>query len=142
MLAPNPDAPKRRRPTRAKLNKSSRTKTSRKDRKKDKEPSSVKQFEYKIEKMIKADELLLPKLFDDAAIEAILGENKPDQKPRKRVYTVPTTLSLFVQQVLMKDRGCKEVVLLLNKNARSNSYDKSVVTRQVTAMPGRGFPCP
>lgn len=118
MLAPNPEAKKRRLPTRAKLNKSSRTKTSRKDRKKDKEPSSVKQFEYKIEKMIKADELLLPKLFDDAAIEAILGESNSDQKARKRVYTVPTTLSLFVQQVLMKDRGCKEVVLLFNRKRK------------------------
>jgi hypothetical protein len=117
MLAPRPDA-KTRRSRRAKLNKSSRTKTVRKNRKKDKEASSVKQFERKIEKMMKADELLLPKLFDDAAIEAILGESKSDQKSRKRVYTVPITLALFVQQVLMKDRGCKEVVLMFNRNRK------------------------
>jgi hypothetical protein len=115
MLAPRSDAPKRR-PRRAKLNSSSRTKTSREDRKKDKEPSSVKQFELKIEKMIKADELLLPKLFDEAAIEAILDANTSNKiSRRKRVYTVATTLSLFVQQVLVKDRGCKEVVALLNR---------------------------
>lgn len=115
MLAPRPAAPKRR-PRRAKLNSSSRTKTSREDRKKDKEPSSVKQFEFKIEKMIAADELLLPKLFDDAAIEAILGGDKSAQTPRRqRVYTIPTTLALFVQQVLVKDRGCKEMVALLNR---------------------------
>lgn len=118
MLAPNPEAKKRSRPSRAKLNKSSRTKTSREKRKKDKETSSVKQFEYKIQKMIKADELLLPKLFDDAEIEAILGESKSDKQRRKRVYTVPTTLSLFVQQVLMKDRGCKEVTLLFNRKRK------------------------
>jgi hypothetical protein len=70
----------------------------------------------KIEKMIKADELLLPKLFDDAAIEAILSKSDSDQPARRqRIYTVPTTLSLFVQQVLVKERGCKEVVLMLNR---------------------------
>jgi hypothetical protein len=115
MLAPRSNAPKRR-PRRAKLNRSSRTKTSREDRKKDKEVSSVKQFELKIETMLRADELLLPKLFDDALIEAILSEDISDQTSRrKRVYTVSTTLSLFVQQVLVKDRGCKEVVALLNR---------------------------
>lgn len=117
MLAPRSEAPKRRRSS--KLNSSSRTKTSRADRKKDKEPSSVKQFEYKIEKLLKAEELLLPKLFDDTAIEAILSEGNSDQRPRRqRIYTIPTTLSLFVQQVLMKDRGCKEVVLLFTRKRK------------------------
>ena len=118
MIAPKSDV-KKPRPRRAKLNSSSRTKTSREDRKKDKDPSSVKQFQYKIEKLLKADELLLPKLFDDAMIEAVLSNNSSDQKSRRqRIYTVSTTLSLFVQQVLMKDRGCKEVVLLLNKKRK------------------------
>lgn len=121
MLAPNPDAKKRRRPTRAKLNKSSRTKTSRKDRKPDKKPSSVKQFENRIEKMIKADELLLPKLFDDAEIESILGEIKSEKPSRKRAYTIPVTLSLFVHQVLMKDRGCKEVVQFFNRKRKEQN---------------------
>lgn len=114
MIAERRNAQKRRK-RRAKLNRSSRTRTRREDRKKDKTPSSVKQFEYRIEKLIKAGQLLLPKLFDDACIEGILADSQPQQKSRKRVYTVPITLSLFVQQVLMKERGCKEVVLLLNK---------------------------
>lgn len=115
MLLATPGAPNRR-TRRAELNRSSRTKTSREDRKKDKEAASVSQFEFKIKRMMESDELLLPKLFDDEVIESILGENSSAQKPRRRrVYTVPTTLSLFVQQVLMKERGCKEVVLLLNR---------------------------
>ena len=69
MLAPRPGA-KKHRSRRAKLNKSSRTKTVRQNRKQDKQASTVKQFEHRIEKMIQANELLLPKLFDDAAIEA------------------------------------------------------------------------
>lgn len=117
MLAPRPGA-KKHRSRRAKLNKSSRTKTVRQNRKQNKQASTVKQFEHRIEKMIQANELLLPKLFDDAAIEAILGESKPVKKPRQRIYTVSTTLTLFVQQVLMKDRGCKEVVLLFNRNRK------------------------
>ena len=89
MLAPRSDAPKRR-PRRAKLNTSSRTKTSRANRKKDKKPTSVKQVQVKIETMIKSDQLLLPKLFDDAAIESILQEDRSDQTPRRqRIYTVP-----------------------------------------------------
>ncbi len=117
MLAPRPAAPKRR-PRRAKLNSSSRTTTSREDRKKDKDASSVKQFEYKIKKLIEADELILPKLFDDAAIAAILNEDASAPPRRQRVYTIPTTLSLFVQQVLVRDRGCKETVLLLNRKRK------------------------
>lgn len=106
---------KKRRKRRAKLNRSSRTRTRREDRKKDKTPSSVRQFEYRIEKLIEAGQMLLPKLFDDAYIEGILADAQPHHKSRKRIYSIPTTLSLFVQQVLMKDRGCKEVVLLFNK---------------------------
>lgn len=119
MLAPKSGAPKRR-SRRAKLNRSSRTKTSRENRKKDKQPSSVKQFELEVEKVLKADELLMAKLFDDAEIEAILGEDTSDRTIRRqRVYTVPTTLSLFIQQVLMKDRGCKEVVTLFNRKRQA-----------------------
>ncbi len=112
-------AAKTSRPRKAKLNRSSRTKTSHEKRKKDKEPSSVNQFECKIEKLIQADELLLPKLFDDAEIEMLLGKIDTDSMSRRsRVYTVPITLSLFVQQALMKDRGCKEVVLLFNRKRK------------------------
>ena len=87
MLAPRPGA-KKHRPRRAKLNKSSRTKTARQKRKQDKQASSVKQFEYRIEKLIEANELLLPKLFDDDTIEAILGESKPVKKPRMFWFSV------------------------------------------------------
>ena len=51
MLAPRPGA-KKHRSRKAKLNKSSRTKTVRQNRKQDKQASTVKQFEHRIEKMI------------------------------------------------------------------------------------------
>lgn len=122
MLRPRLEKP-RKRPTRAKLNTSSRTKTRRSDRKKDKKPISVKQVQAKIESLIGSDDLLLPKLFDVAAIEAILAEqDKPDQPQRRaRVYTIPMTLNLFMQQVLVKDRGCKEVVTLLNQLRKNDN---------------------
>ena len=117
MLAVRDVTPKPR-PRRAKLNSSSRTKTSRAKRKKSKKRSSVKQMQRKIESIIAADQLLLLKLFDVAAIESILNGCSDQVKRRHRVYTVPTTLSLFVQQVLMKGRGCKEVVTLLNQKRK------------------------
>ena len=113
MIVPNPRCP------RAKLNTSSRTKTSRADRKKDKKPISVRQIQSKIEATVQSGQLLLPKLFDAASIESILQEDQSDSIPRRqRIYSVPTTLSLFVQQVLMKERGCKAVVTLFNKNRK------------------------
>ncbi len=49
----------------------------------------------------------------------LLGKIDTDSMSRRsRVYTVPITLSLFVQQALMKDRGCKEVVLLFNRKRK------------------------
>ena len=106
-------------PRRAKLNSSSRTKTSRADRKKDKKTTSVKETQAKIETMIESDELLLPKLFDDASIDSILQKDQSGTtRRRQRVYTVPTTLSLFMQQVLTKDRGCSEVVTMFNKKRK------------------------
>lgn len=115
MTSPQSDASKQR-PRRANRNPSSRTTTSREKRRKDKKRSSVKRYEAKIEKMLKNNELLLPKLFDDAVINAFLGkDSSEDKKRRQRVYTVPITLSLFIQQVLAKDRGCKETVALFNR---------------------------
>ena len=118
MLVPNPDVPKTRFP-RAKLNTSSRTKTSRANRKKDKKPISVRQIQSRIETMVQSDQLLLPKLFDTASIESILQEDQSSSTVRRqRIYSVPTTLSLFVQQVLVKDQGCKAVVALFNKKRK------------------------
>ena len=119
MVAARPNA-KKPRPRRAQLNPSSRTKTSRENRKKDKKRSSVKQFEREVDRRLKDDDLLLPKLFDADAIEDILNEETSVHpvRRRQRIYTVPITLSLFVQQVLMKDRGCAEVVKLFNKERK------------------------
>ena len=109
-------SPKQRR---AKLNPYSRTKTDRKDRKKDKPLLPLKTVREKVEKLMKSDKLLLPQLLDEATIEAALNKcPAEDQTRRKRVYTVSTTLTLFVQQVLSKGRGCTGVVTLFNKNRK------------------------
>ncbi len=103
-----------------KLNRSSRTKTSRKNRKKDKRTLTVNEVRKKVQAMIESDELLLRKVFDDATIQAILDEISGDKsKRRDRIYTPQVALSLFVQQVLTKDAGCKEMVTLLNKQRKA-----------------------
>ena len=75
--------------------------------------------------MTDSDQLWMSKIFDDATVEQIYRELSPqDSEHRKRIFTIPVTLWLFVQQVLSKDRGCKEVVGLLNKTRRfANAMD-------------------
>lgn len=115
MLAPRKATSSRRR-RRAKLNRSSRTKTATKDRKPDKKKQTVGAVRRKVKAMSDSDELLLPKLFDDAAVNALLRESESDEVVRReRIYSVAKTLMLFVQQVLSKDRGCAEAVTLLNR---------------------------
>jgi hypothetical protein len=124
MLAPRKDAG-RRRPTRAKLNRSSRTKTATKDRKAQKKKQSLKSVRRKVEAMLHSDELLMPKLFDDASVKALLQALEPQAVARReRVYCVPVTLSLFVQQVLSNKRGCKEVITLLNKRRKKKQLSE------------------
>ena len=120
MLAPNKNA--RKRPKKApNLNRSSKTKTSRKDRKKDKKSLSLNAVRKKVTELVAADDLLLMKIFDDAKIQSILDEILIEDgvKRRDRIYTPQVTLSLFVQQVLTKDSGCKEMVTLLNKQRKT-----------------------
>ncbi len=75
--------------------------------------------------MSDSDELLLPKLFDDSSVKALLQKVEPKEVVRRdRVYSVPVTLSLFVQQVLSKDRGCKEVITLLNKRRKAEQLSE------------------
>jgi hypothetical protein len=109
-------------PRRAKLNPSSRTKTAQKDRKKDKPLLHLKTVRTKVKKLMKSDKLLLPKLLDEAAIEAALGKLPSEESERrKRAYTIPITLTLFVQQVVSKDRGCAGVVTVFNKNRKAEN---------------------
>jgi len=125
MLAPRADARPSRRKRRAQLNRSSRTKTSRKDRKQDKKRQTLNDVRKKVETMSDSDQLLLPKVFNDASVEALMAEVCPSEVVRrKRIYSVPVTLSLFVQQVLSKDRGCKEVVTLLNKRRKAEQLSE------------------
>lgn len=109
----------------AKLNKSSRTKTARSRRKKDKKPFSLDQARLKVEKLIESGELLLPKLFNDQVIESLIAEHPGGSKikSRKRVFTVPVTICLFMQQVLTKDVGCKSVVTLFNKQRKTEGLE-------------------
>ncbi len=125
MLAPNKNA--RKRPKKApNLNPSSKTKTSRKDRKKDKKSLSLNAVRKKVTELAAADDLLLMKIFDDARIQSLLDEILVDDgiKRRDRIYTPQVTLSLFVQQVLTKDSGCKEMVTLLNKQRKAQQLSE------------------
>ncbi|XZE20427.1 IS4 family transposase [Pirellulaceae bacterium SH449] len=124
MLAPRKDAP-RSRPARAKLNRSSRTKTPQANRKAPKKKQSLNEVRSKVKAMLDSDELLLPKLFDNASINAMLSEIRPETVVRRnRLYTIPITISLFVQQVLSKNRGCKEVITLLNKQRKQQQLSE------------------
>lgn len=119
MLAPQNDA-RPRRPVRAQLNRSSRTKTAAGARKPAKKKQTVEAVRAKVRGLSDSGELLLPKLFDEASINVLLQQVDPKERVRRdRVYNVPVTLSLFVQQVLSKDRGCKEVITLLNKRRKA-----------------------
>ncbi len=109
MLAPDKNARKRTKKA-PKLNRSSKTKTDRKDRKEDKKSLSLNAVRKKVTELAAGDDLLLMKIFDDAKIQSLLDEIPVDDiiKRRDRIYTQQDTLSLFVQQVLTKDFGCKE----------------------------------
>lgn len=119
MLAPRSDAPPRRKRS-AQLNLSSRTKASRKDRKPDKKKLTLNDVRGKVKAMADSDQLLMSKIYDDATIELIFEAVCPDDSVRRnRIFSTPVTLSLFVQQVLSKNRGCKEVISLLNKQRKA-----------------------
>ena len=82
--------------------------------------------------MTDSDQLWMSKIFDDATVEQIYRELSPqDSEHRKRIFTIPVTLWLFVQQVLSKDRGCKEVVGLLNKKRKAEN--RSEVSTNTTS---------
>lgn len=132
MLAPTKNA--RKRPKIApNLNASSKTKTSQKDRKKEKKKLSLDMVRKKVTELAGTDELLLLNIFSDAKIESLLNEihGKNASKRRDRVYTPQVTLSLFVQQVLSKDAGCKEMVTLLNKQRKAQR--RSAVSTNTTS---------
>jgi hypothetical protein len=125
MLAPRSDAPPRRKVP-AKLNLSSRTKTSRSERKQNKKRISLDDTRLKVESLCQSGELLLPKLLDDQEIESLLRELCPDDTTsrRNRIFTIPVTLTLFVQQVLSKDCGCKAVIAMLNKQRKKDNLSE------------------
>ena len=121
MLAPRSNAQARRKRL-ANLNRSSKTKTSRNERKEDKKKLTLDDVRKQVKVMIDLDQLLMSKIFDDATIEQIYGELSPQgSEHRNRIFTIPVTLSLFVQQVLVKNRGCKEVISLLNKKRKAEN---------------------
>lgn len=115
-----------RRKRQAKLNRSSRTKTSHNERKQNKKRISLDDVRQKVKSLCESNELLLPKLFDDQAIESLLQELCPDDTitRRNRIFTLPVTLSLFVQQVLSKDCGCKEVITILNRQRKRDNLSE------------------
>lgn len=124
MLAPQENVCGRR-TTPAKLNPSSRTKTAQKDRKTSKKKLSLNAVRSMVEAMLDSDDLLMPKLFDVASINALLQELEPEGVARReRVYSVPVTVSLFVQQVLSNNCGCKAVVTLLNKHRKQEQLSE------------------
>ena len=76
-------------------------------------------FSRKLKPRFNPANFYYPSSLDAASIESILQEDQSDSiSRRQRIYSVPTTLSLFLQQVLMKERGCKAVVTLFNKNRK------------------------
>ena len=81
----------------------------------------LRQVLKQIEIMRDANELLLPKLFSEQAVQALAQQIAPDS--RQRAFTVAKTLSLFIQQVLSKDRGCQDVVRQFNKRRKSQDAD-------------------
>lgn len=119
MLAPKKNVVSRR-AQRAKFNRSSRTKTATKDRKRGKKKQTLNSVRKKVQAMVDSNELLFPKLFDDASVNVLLQELDSEEVTRRvRVYSIPVTLSLFVQQVLSHGRGCKEIVTLLNQGRKA-----------------------
>ena len=121
MLAPQNKA-RSRRERLANLNRSSKTNTSQNDRKKNKKKLTLDDVRKQVKVMTDSDQLLMSKIFDDATIEQIYGELSTQvSEHRNRIFTIPVTLSLFVQQVLVKNRGCKEVLSLLNKKRKAEN---------------------
>ena len=104
----------------SKSNRSSKTKTTRNDRKQHKTTLKFENVQDKLQAMLDNDELLLPQVLDDAMIQTKLAEFTDGMADsRDRIYTPQVTLSLFVQQVLTKDKGCQEMVTLLNKQRKA-----------------------
>jgi hypothetical protein len=87
-----------------------------------------------VRELSESGELLLSKLFDDASINALVEEILPKRASRDRVYTIPVTVSLFVQQVLSNKCGCKKVVTLLNK--RRKAEELAAVSTNATSYCG------
>jgi hypothetical protein len=80
----------------------------------------------KVAELAAADDLLLMKILDNTRIQSLLDEIlvEDGKKHRNRIYTPQVTLSLFVQQVLRKDSGCKEMVTLLNKQRKTQQLSE------------------
>jgi hypothetical protein len=135
LLAPTEIAPKSEKSRRliSKLNQSSKTKTARDKRKKDKKQLSLHTVRQRVEELMANDDLRLMKVFDNSKIKSILSEidGTDGVCRRDRIYTTQTTLMLFVQQVLTKDAGCKEMVTLLNKQRKAKNL--SAVSTNTTS---------
>lgn len=125
MQKSNKDARKRPK-SQPNLNLSSKTKKTLNDRKKKKKSLSLNTVRMKVNELGATDDLLLMKIFDDAKIESIIDEilEEFSVKKRDRIYTPQITLSLFVQQVLSMDAGCKEMVTLLNKQRKAEKLSE------------------
>lgn len=92
---------------------------ARKNSPKRKPKKSLTLTQVRIEVIARRDsnELLLPSIFDDQTVKQMARKFGP--AGRQRVYTIPKTLSLFVQQVLSKKRGCQEIVHRLNAQRKT-----------------------
>jgi hypothetical protein len=97
-----------------------KTRTIKKSTKrKPKKSLTLGQVRNEVEARRDSSELLLPKIFDDQTVSQMA--EKFGASGRQRIYTIPTTLSLFVQQVLSKNRGCQEIVHRFNAQRKDEN---------------------
>lgn len=92
-------------------------KTSRK--RKPKKSLTLRQVRNEVEARRDSNELLLPKIFSDQTVNQMAQNFGP--AGRQRVYTIPKTLGLFVQQVLSKKRACQEIVHRFNAQRKTEN---------------------
>jgi len=92
-------------------------KSAKKPKRQTKKSITLRQVRKEVEARRDCDQLLLPKIFDDQTVQQMAQKFGPTG--RQRLYTVPQTLALFVDQVLSKNCGCQETVHRFNTQRKA-----------------------
>ena len=99
----------------------------------------LRQVRKEVETRRDSNELLLPQIFNDQIVNQIAQKFGP--VGRQRVYSIPKTLGLFVQQVLSKSVAVKKSCIVLMRREKPKIFFPSARIRPAIVKRDNVFLC-